>query len=287
LWPPIRERLAGLGLSFDVAITGAPGHATRLAAEAADRRIESIVSVGGDGTLHEIVNGLLARQPQGVCPVTVGVIPVGTGADFVRILGLPRTWQQACECMTSAQTRVVDAGKMVYTSRSGPAEEERYFINVAGLGFDGEVAIRANRSSKQLGGTIPYFTNLVLTLVSYANKDVDLHAGDQHLPGRMNSVIVANGGWFGGGMYIAPNARPDDGLFDVITIGDVGKLELLQTMPRVYKGTHLTHPKVQVFRTSQVHVESKQEMWIQADGEALGRAPVSFTMRAQAIRLRV
>lgn len=287
LWPAIKQRLADLGLHFDAVETEAPGHATALAAEAADAGYKLIVSVGGDGTLHEILNGLLSRQPEGKLETRVAVIPVGTGADFVRTLGLPRTWEAACQTVFSGDEWLVDAGRIVYTSRTGNEQEHRYFINVAGLGFDGEVAMRANTSSKALGGAIPYFTNLVLTLINYENKDVVLHADDQILPGRMNSIIVANGKWFGGGMYIAPDARPDDALFDVITIGDVGKIELLQTMPRVYNGTHLTHPKLRFLRARTAQVTSQQQMWIQADGECLGRAPVTFSLRPQCVRLVV
>ena len=285
LWPSIKSRLAEQGMAFDCVMTGAPSHAIALARDAAAAGYGMIVSMGGDGTLNEVVNGLLAVQGAGAPDITVGVIPVGTGGDFVRTLGLPRNWQQACEHLMGDETRIVDVGEMTYTGRSG--EEQRYFVNVAGLGFDGEVSMRISYASKRLGGTIPYLTNLVLTLVGYANKDVTAHIDDETLPGRMNSVIVANGQWFGGGMWIAPDARPDDGLFDVIIIGDVGKIELLQTMPRVYKGTHLTHPKVKATRAREVRVESQQDMWMQADGEGLGRAPATFRIRPQALRLKI
>ena len=285
LWPQIKARMESMGLIFDSVLTESPRHATQLSADALRNDYTLLVSVGGDGTLNEIVNGLMQVHPQGSHDLTVAVIPVGTGADFARTLGIPRTWQTACAHLTGDKTRLLDVGEMTYAGKSG--EEHRYFVNVAGLGFDGEVIARTSFASKRLGGTIPYLSNLVLTLIDYANKDVDVNMDDQPLSGRMNSVVVANGAWFGGGMYIAPNARPDDGLFDVVMIGDVGKLELLQTMPRVYNGTHLTHPKVKVVRAREVRVESQQPMWLQADGEALGQAPVTFSVRSQALRLKV
>jgi diacylglycerol kinase (ATP) len=285
LWPQIKARLEGMGLVFDWVVTESPGHAVRLSADALRNGYTLLISVGGDGTLHEVVNGLMQVYPQGTNDITVAVVPVGTGADFVRTLGIPRTWQTACAHLAGDKSRTIDVGEMTYAGTHG--EEHRYFVNVAGLGFDGEVTARSAVSSKRLGGTIPYLSSLVLTLIDYANKDVEVHMDDQHLPGRMNSVVVANGGWFGGGMYIAPNARPDDGMFDVVMIGDVGKLELLQTVPRVYSGTHLTHPKVKVVRAREVRVDSQQPMWLQADGEALGQAPVTFSVRSQALRLKV
>ena len=286
LWPTVQIRLKELGLTFDSAVTQAPGHAITLAAEAEQAGYALVVSVGGDGTLHEIVNGLLSDHPQGRPNAVVAVVPVGTGGDFGRTLGIPRDWKQACQHLLGDKTRILDVGEMAYIGQHG-GEEHRYFVNVAGLGFDGEVTARTNISSKRFGGTIPYFTSLVLTLFNYVNKDVELHMDDRQMPGRMNSVVVANGAWFGGGMFIAPNASPDDGLFDVVMIGDVGKLELLQTMPRVYNGTHLTHPKVKVARAREVSVVSQQEMFLQADGEALGRAPVTFAIRSQALCLRI
>jgi diacylglycerol kinase (ATP) len=285
VWPDINARLAAQGLAFDAVMTEAPGHAIRLARAAGEQGYRVIVSVGGDGTLNEIVNGVLADQAEGCPDITVAVIPVGTGGDFVRTLGVPRTWMGACEHLFDERTRIVDVGRMEFASARG--DEQRYFVNVAGLGFDGEVTARTSTASKRLGGTLPYFSSLLLTLVGYSNKDVTVDLDHEAMPGRLNSVIVANGAWFGGGMFIAPDARPDDGLFDVVTIGDVGKLELLQTMPRVYKGTHLTHPKLRVYRARAVRVDSKQEMWLQADGEALGRAPVTFNIRPAAIRIKI
>jgi YegS/Rv2252/BmrU family lipid kinase len=282
-WPLIAAHLREKGFSFDSVLTESPGHAITLARKAVTDGYTTLVSVGGDGTLNEIVNGIFAVPEAQRRSVLVGVIPVGTGTDFVRTLGLPRTWQEGCAHLLAHETRLVDIGEMGYTGKQG--QETRYFVNVAGLGFDGEVVSHTNYSSKKMGGTMPYLTNLVITLVTYQNKDVTVRVDDETVPGRMNSVIVANGQWFGGGMWISPNSRPDDGLFDVIIIGDVGKLELLQTMPRLYKGTHLTHPKLSSFRARAVHVTSEQEMWLQADGESLGRAPVSFCIHSEALRL--
>ncbi len=287
MWPLIQAHLTEQRVLFDSVLTNAQGHAITLAKEAVTAGRTTIISVGGDGTLNEVVNGIFSLPEQARTDVTVGVIPLGTGADFVRTLGLPRTWQEACSRLLDDKTRVIDIGKMTYAGREGA--ESRYFVNVAGLGFDGEVVSRTNTSAtKRLGGTIPYFTNLVITLVTYTNKDVSVCLDDdKEIPGRMNSVIVANGQWFGGGMWIAPDARPDDGLFDIVIIGDVGKVELLQTMPRVYKGTHLTHPKLTSARAREVRVASQQDMWLQADGESLGRAPVTFTMLPLALRLKI
>jgi diacylglycerol kinase family enzyme len=179
----------------------------------------------------------------------------------------------------------VDLGLIEYAGDQGP--KRRYFVNVAGVGFDGAVVERQTREGKRGGGTIPYLLTLVVTLLSYQNKTVTLTVDTWGHTGRFNSVIVCNGKYFGGGMYIAPGAQPDDGLFDVVTIGDTTRLEFLLTVPRVYNGTHLTHPKLHIYRAQTVHVASQQPMFIQADGEYVGRAPATFQIVPRALQIKV
>jgi len=302
-WPPIQEFLRTQGLDFDHVFTERPGHATELARQAVAEGCTLIVAVGGEGTLNEVVNGLVS--PEGIVPpdVVLGMIPSGTGTDFVRTLGTPRDYLQACQHLLRAETIAVDLGEVEYAPLgpsagsgqsliSSHAHDQtglahRYFINVAGLGFDGEAAERANRSSKALGGTITYLISLVITLVSYQNKHVELTMDGQTARRRLNSVIVSNGRYFGGGMFIAPHADLQDGLFDVIILGDLNKLEFAQNVPKVYNGTHLTHPKVEEYRAREVRVVSQERMLIQAEGELLGMAPATFRLLPQAIRVKI
>jgi diacylglycerol kinase (ATP) len=319
-WPPIQELLKKQGLEFDHVFTERIGHATALARQAVAEGCTLVVAVGGEGTLNEVVNGLVS--PEGTVPphVVLGIIPSGTGTDFVRTLGLPRNFLEACPRLLTAETSVVDLGEVEYapldssasfraeapslplhfvqgygsgqrlTSSHAPDQTSlphRYFINVAGLGFDGETAERANRSSKALGGTITYLTSLFITLVSYQNKHVELTMDGQTARRRLNSVIVSNGRYFGGGMFIAPHADLQDGLFDVIILGDLNKLEFVQNVPKVYNGTHLTHPKVEEYHAREVRVVSQERMLIQADGELVGMAPATFRLLPQAIRVKI
>jgi diacylglycerol kinase (ATP) len=302
-WPPIQELLKKQGLEFDHVFTERIGHATALARQAVAEDCTLVVAVGGEGTLNEVVNGLVS--PEGTVPpdVVLGIIPSGTGTDFVRTLGIPRDCLQACQRLMTAETIAVDLGAVEYApldSSAGSGQRlapshapdqtgllHRYFINVAGLGFDGETAERANRSSKALGGTITYLTSLFITLVSYQNKHVELTMDGQTAHRRLNSVIVSNGRYFGGGMFIAPHADLQDGLFDVIVLGDLNKLEFVQNVPKVYNGTHLTHPKVSEYRAREVRVVSQERMLIQADGELVGMAPATFRLLPKAIRVKI
>ncbi len=272
-WAGIQERLRLEGAQLEVEFTREPGHATTLAREAVTAGYRTIVSVGGDGTLNEVVNGLIVdgrADPE----VKLGLIPVGTGSDFGRGIGLPRDPLQAALHLLQAQPCWFDVGQI--TCKLGEGTNTRYFINVAGLGFDGAVCDRVNRSSKALGGTIPYLSSLLVTLFTYRNKRVRWTLDGQARDEMLNSVVVANAYYFGGGMKISPNSKTDDGLFHVITLGDWGTLEFLMNVPRVYNGTHLAHPKVKEYVGREVTVEAEGRMFLQAEGDLFGEAPATF-----------
>jgi diacylglycerol kinase (ATP) len=287
-WPRIRGFLqadaASLTAEFDAVLTERPGHATQLARQALDDGFRTIVAVGGDGTVNEVINGLV--EEGSVDPeVTLGIIPCGRGADFARMMGMPRDYMEACRQLLRLEPRPVDLGR-VTCLREGQ-EVERYFINAAGLGFDGEVCDLVNRFPKVLGGTLTYLTCLLIGLVTYRNKNVGFSFDGQPVRGRINSIVVCSGRYFGGGMFIAPGAAFDDGLFEVVVLGNLNKLEVVANLPRIYKGTHLTHPKVSHFAAKEVHVEARERMFLQAEGELIGEAPVTFRVIPRALRVLV
>lgn len=284
VWPQLQQVLRDSGLKFSVEMTERPWHAAEIARRALDQGFRHFVAVGGDGTVHEVLNGLVvdgAIDPE----VSLSIVTGGTGCDLVRILGVPRDPVLAARAVVKGRLRRVDIGE-IHCQREGKPHH-RYFVNVAGLGFDGEVCDRVNRSSKAIGGTIPYLSNLVISLFAYRNKDVILRFDGQTQTGRYNSVVVCNGQYFGGGMWICPPAAPDDGIFDIVILKDLNNLEFLASVPRVYKGTHLSHPKVQTFQAREISVESRQRMFIQAEGEVVGEAPATFRILPSALNLRV
>jgi YegS/Rv2252/BmrU family lipid kinase len=284
-WPGLDARLRAEGVQFDVELTREPGHAEHLARAAALAGSKTILVVGGDGTIHEVVNGLIADDAP-IGEVTLGVLPVGTGSDFARALlpkGVQREPLAAALYLTKrAQPQPLDVGR-IDCLRGGQASV-RHFVNIAGLGFDGEVADRVNRAGRS-GGTLVYQTMLLRSLAAYQNKHVRLAIDGRVVEGVMNSVVIANARYFGGGMFVAPNARWDDGQFDVIVLGDFGKLEVVANMPRLYRGTHLTHPKVTELRGREVTVEARERMFLQAEGELVGEAPARFRILPQALKI--
>ena len=285
-WLAVQQALRAENFKYEFVLTERRGHATELARAALAAGFDLLVAVGGDGTLNEVVNGMIANGKAINPNAAVGVIATGTGADFVRTAGLPRDPLAAARHLAhTAESRAIDIGEIVY--RVDGKDARRYFANVVGMGFDGEVIERTERGGKRAGGTIPYLTTLVTTIFSYQNKDVTLRVDDQTRQGRMNSVIACNGQYFGGGMRVGPHATLDDGKLDVIVLGDFTALEVLMNTPKIYNGTHLTHPKVSEYRGAIVTVESKQRMLIEADGELIGAGPATFRLLPAALKLVV
>ena len=272
-----------IGLPFEFQYTEGVGHAIELAREAANNGCRFLVAVGGDGTAHEVANGILLSKE--LNEATIGIISTGTGGDFIRSAGINRDYIKACSSLTGTRRRLIDVGVVEYY-KDGQGHR-RFFINSSGVGFDAAVAETSNRLPKFLGGTIPYIIGLLKSLAGYKNKPVTISMGDKIESKRILSVVVANGRYFGGGMRVAPLADIDDGLLDVITIGDMGKLELLKAFPTIYKGTHIHHPKVEMAKTTRARIESTEKFLVHADGEFLGEGPVSFGLIPSALSIAV
>jgi len=282
-WPKISSLLHHIGLPFEFQYTEGVGHAIELAREATSSGCQFLVAVGGDGTVHEVANGILLAKD--LNEATIGIISTGTGGDFIRSAGIDRDYIKACSSLTGTRRRLIDVGVVEYY-KDGQSHR-RFFINSSGVGFDAAVAETSNRLPKFLGGTIPYIIGLLKSLAGYKNKPVTISMGDKIESKRILSVVVANGRYFGGGMRVAPLADIDDGLLDVITIGDMGKLELLKAFPTIYKGTHIHHPKVESAKTTRVRIESTEKFLVHADGEFLGEGPVSFGLIPSALSVAV
>ena len=253
-----------------------------LAREAADGGAELVVAVGGDGTMNETVNGLLRAGRS----AELATLPIGTGMDFVRTYGIPKRFEDAVRVAVDGRTREIDAVRVRFRTWGGD-EEERYCANVGSVGMSGAVAQRANGMSKALGGKVTFFYALVRVFATWQNSEVRVRWEDGTRAGPMHDVVVANGQWHGGGMWLAPEAEPDDGLLDVLFFGDLTRPDFARSAHRVYRGTHLTHPKVDLVKTPWVEVESNETLPIELDGEQPGTTPVRFEVVPHALRLRV
>ncbi|MGE5618511.1 MAG: diacylglycerol/lipid kinase family protein [Sphingomonadaceae bacterium] len=280
-WPRIRDLLAA-SLPFDSAISEYAGHAIQLGKTGRDEGYDCLVCVGGDGTVNEVVNGALSGDARRPMP-SIGLIPSGTGSDLARSLGIPHRMEEACRRLADPRATLSDLGVVSYVGREGP--EHRYFVNAAGLGYDAEVVYRRNGFNRFVRGTIPYVASLAVTLFGYRNKDVRIALDGVSHARRISLLVVGIGRYFGGGMRIAPGAVLNDGYFDVITVGDAGRIELVRNLPGVYRGTHLQNPKVKCERAAEVRVETDDRLMVQADGDLLGLAPAQFQIVHRALTI--
>jgi diacylglycerol kinase (ATP) len=231
--------------------------------------------------VHEVANGIAERSG-----VEVALIARGTGWDFARSLGLPRNIDRAIDVAISGNTRTIDLGRATYRPWAG-GEGKSYFANVASAGMSGAIAQRANDSSKALGGKISYVWATFAVFARWSSSEIEVAVDGETRRARMHDVFVANGPYVGGGMKICPGAEPDDGTFDVLLIGDLTKRDLVLTMPKIFRGTHLPHPKAELLRGALVTVDAPEPLPVELDGEQPGTTPARFEIVPQALRVRV
>ena len=283
-WPAIERRATQAGLKSDALVSEHPGHLTELAAQAVDEGARVIVAVGGDGTVHEVVNGLLRHARGG--EVELAVLSRGTGKDFVRSLRIPNDLDRAIQTVKMGEARTVDVGRASYLGADG-APAEAYFANFAGAGISGAIARRANASSKALGGRVSFVWATVAVFAAWKTLELAVAVDGTERRGRMLEVLAMNGDYTAGGMWMAPEAKPDDALFDVLLIGDVTKADFAVTFPKIYRGKHLGHPKIERLRGRRVSVEAAAPLPIALDGEQPGTTPATFEIVPAALRVRV
>jgi diacylglycerol kinase (ATP) len=279
-WPEIARAAHAAGLRGEALFSDAPGQLGDLARQAADEGAALLVVVGGDGTVHEVVQGIAGRDG-----VELAVIPRGTGWDFARTHAVPKGLTDALRIAREGEARSFDLGWATY--RADGVERSAWFANMASVGMSGAVAAKANATTKALGAKTSYLLALGVTFARWKNVQLRVSVDDERREALMEDCIVALGRYLAGGMMITPEARPDDGLFDVLLIGDITKTELVRVMPKIYRGTHLPHPKGELLRGTTVTIDADEPMPIQLDGEQPGTTPTRFKIVPAAIRLRV
>jgi diacylglycerol kinase (ATP) len=261
--PNIVEYLKEAGLEFDLVETKEKGHGIELAEQAALDGFGIVVGAGGDGTTNEVVNGLMNAAARGKEAV-LGLLATGTGSDFTFNVGMPTDLREACLRIKNGQTRRVDIGKFTV-----PGQPPRYFDNQLGIGFDGTVTVVAKRF-KHLRGMALYLP-VVLNSIFVTNKAtrVTVETDGEKFELSSLQISVVNGAREGGGFFMAPDAKVDDGLFDVVVLEEVGKLAMLALVPKFMSGTHVNHEKVKVIRTKRVKITSPDVLTSHFDGELL------------------
>lgn len=287
-WPALAAMLEARLGPLEVLRTTAPGEGRALAGELVRRGARLVIAAGGDGTANEVVDGLLRA---GGGP-ELGVISVGTGRDFIRTLGNNRDLTAAVEAIGSGRVRRIDAGRVSYTSDSG-AREQRHFLNVASLGVSGPTvrAVNASKQGRQVHGKVAFYYHTVMELLKYRPQNIRVRFEDgEAIEVSTALVAIANGKFFGSGMMIAPDAAIDDGLFDVLVYRAEGKLRMILDFNMIYRGAHVSLPRVTIKRCRWVEIEPmggrENQAIIEIDGELPGRIPARFEVMAGALTLR-
>ena len=271
-WRTLEPRLRKALGPIEIDHTKAPRDAERLAREGVRAGVERIVVAGGDGTLSEVATGLLAADLAGYA--AIGLLPLGTGGDFARSLGVPSELDAALSCIAEGHTRTIDAGLARFVGDEG-AERTSYFVNVASFGISGLTVELVNRTTKRFGGTASFLVGTVRAILRYRSEPVTIRVdGAVVHDAPLILSTAANGRYFGGGMQVAPNAQLDDSAFDAITISDLPIRKLLTKLPRIYAGTHLGDPAVTSQRGRVIEaVAPPGRVRLELDGEPLGTLP--------------
>lgn len=274
-----KMRLALQNQLPDAAIweTKRAGHAIELARDAVQNGAQIVVAAGGDGTLGEVLNGIWGTRAK------LGVLPLGTGNDFARCIGIGTKWENAIAVLKSGNCRLVDVGRVEIGGQS------RHFLNVAGAGFDSRVAARINqhrpRILSKMSGTSAYLVAALAEMRRFPLAQIRLEMDNEIVETRAVLCAIANAQSYGGGMRVAPDADLSDGLFDICLIKELGKAEFMRAFPSVFAGKHIHHPRVEMFRAATIRLESEPPLPVLVDGEIMGETPASFEIAARAIEV--
>ena len=285
-WGQISALLDRHEIHYQAVFTEGPGHGVRLVAEGVKAGYRHILAVGGDGTMNEIVNGVFAQQECPGTDLSIGMIAVGTGNDWIRSYGIPMNYQEAIPILKNRHTMLQDVGIVHY--HVGKVSHSRYFVNMAGLGFDGLVAKRTNDDkARGKGNPLLYLKHLLASLFAYTSCQARIQVDGKEIREKLFSLGIGIGQYNGGGMRQAPDAKTDDGLFDLTLIKDLSKWSVISNVRRLYNGTIKQHKRVDSLVGKLIRIDCDQPVLLEADGESLGHTPLAFDILPRSIRVIV
>jgi diacylglycerol kinase (ATP) len=281
--PEVERQLRARGLAYRIEQTEGPGHATRLARAVLEAGDRFLVAAGGDGTIQEVVNGMIEGDRPVADDAVLGVVAAGSGSDFVRTFGLPGDAIRSVKHLTGDRLYPID---VIRVDHDGPqGRGTRYVPNIAEAGLGGAVVARAERLPRGLGPS-RYFLGFWLSVGRFRPTEVEVQVDRKRFSGSANNVVVANCQFYGGGMKVSPRSYPGDGLVEV-QISTGPKSEAFTLIPKIYRGEHVPHPHIKELRGRVVEVRAERPLPVEGDGEVLGSTPATFTVVSQPIRLKI
>lgn len=278
-WPIIEHLLQQHEFNFIYAYTEFSGHSKELVKQAIKGNIRNIICVGGDGTIHNIINGIMEQDYMASNSINVGVIPIGTGNDWVKTHKIPKDFERAIEIIKKGQIATQDLGKIEFLNVN---KNPVYYNNLAGIGFDGYVVSKVEKY-KNLGA-FAYLIGAIISLFSFKNFESKVSINSKEISGKTLMILVGLCKYSGGGMQLTETPNPFDGLFDVSIVEDFSKIDILKNLPNLFNGKINTLKKVQRIKTAaiKIHVDQNEIPFIQADGELMGKGDINITLIPQA-----
>jgi len=284
-WLEIAALLNKAGVDFINVFTEHRGHAVELTRKYIENGYHNIIAVGGDGTLNEVVNGIFTQSHTPASEIALGMIPVGTGNDWCRTFNIPSDYKKAIQLIVRRKLFTQDIGSIKYISSTGN-EKIRYFINMAGMGFDAMVAKKTNKQKEEgKSNPLSYAVNIFSSLFGYQSTKVDIMLDSEKIETGVFSMSVGICQFNGGGMKQAPGALPDDGLFDLTIIQPIGKFKVIRNVLKLFDGSFTRLPEVSTYRSSKIVIHSHPPMFMEADGESLGHTPFVFNILAKSLNV--
>jgi len=283
-WHIISDLLNRHGISYNKYFTEAKHHAIEIAIDLFKNDYRKIIVVGGDGTMNEVVNGAFLQDSIPTTEITLAMITVGTGNDWGRMFNIPMDYDSAIRVIKEENIFLQDTGVINFCS--GTDVNKRYFVNIAGLGFDAVVVRRSNRQKeKGRSSKMLYFWTLLRSLLSYKHTSTSIEIDGRKIKNDTFTISLGIGKYSGGGMIQTPEAIADDGLFELTLVKKMRKGEIIRSLKRLYNGTILDHPKVEGYTGKKIRIDSDPLIHVEADGESLGHSPIEFDILPRSIRI--
>lgn len=282
-WEKIGQQLKQNLFDFQFYFTEKNGKTIEQTKKMIENGIENLIVIGGDGTLHEVANGIMLQNRIPSTAVHLGIIPIGTGNDWIKTMNIPNNISEAINIIKNGNRIFQDVGCATYHIDS--QVQKRYFINTAGTGLDSIVVEKTNQQkNRSKSSTIAYFSNLLKAFYHYKPVQISIETDDgAKISGKMLSFAVGIGRYNGGGMLPFPNANPTDGLFDGVFINNMSKLKMVFSFQKLYQGTLNTVKETHCFKAKHISINAESPIFLEADGETLGYAPFTFDIIPKAL----